>query len=164
MTPEETPDLHFLADSRSLRQAITSFGCISAQVNTAHLPAAGTILWLRPLPDCLSVCLQLVEGVSSPKAAHHASQMQSCPLVAKKQVNCSPGFFITSYQKVILGSLLTLWCLFLFVQKMEDGTLKQWLLGSHVSSLPETGFQSSSTTEDWLLSPKENQVTQMFQI
>lgn len=32
MTPEETPDLHFLADSRSLKQAITSFGCISAQV------------------------------------------------------------------------------------------------------------------------------------
>lgn len=54
MTPEETPDLHFLADSRSLRQAITSFGCISAQVNTAHLRAAGRILWLRPLPDCLS--------------------------------------------------------------------------------------------------------------
>lgn len=42
MTPEETPDLHFLADSRSLRQAITSFGCISAQVMcTQHtsLPA-----------------------------------------------------------------------------------------------------------------------------
>lgn len=59
---------------------------------------------------------------------------------------------------MIFCSLLTIWCLFLFVQKMEDGTLKQWLLGSHVSSRPETGFWSSSKTEDWLLSPKENQV------
>lgn len=41
---------------------------------------------------------------------------------------------------------------------MEDGALKQWLLGSQVSSHPETGVQSSSKTEDWLLPLKENQV------
>ncbi|CAG05121.1 unnamed protein product, partial [Tetraodon nigroviridis] len=101
MTPEETPDLHFLADSRSLRQAITSFGCISAQ---------------------------LVEAVSSPKPTHQTTQIQSCPVAATNQ-------------------------------KVEDGTLKQWLLGSQVSSHPDTGFQSSSKTEDWLLSPKENQTS-----
>lgn len=32
MTPEETPEMSFQADTRSLRQAITSFGCITAQV------------------------------------------------------------------------------------------------------------------------------------
>lgn len=42
---------------------------------------------------------------------------------------------------------------------MEDETLKQWLLGSPLTSSPDTGFQSSSKAEDWLLSPKENQVT-----
>ncbi|XP_056903116.1 nuclear receptor coactivator 4 isoform X2 [Takifugu flavidus] len=96
MTPEETPDLHFLADSRSLKQAITSFGCISAQ---------------------------LIEGVSSPNSGHQPSQ--SCPVAAKIQ--------------------------------MEDGTLKQWLLGSRPASSPETGFQASSKTEDWLFSPNEKQ-------
>lgn len=35
LTPEETPDVTFHADSRSLRQAITSFGCVTAQVTLA---------------------------------------------------------------------------------------------------------------------------------
>lgn len=32
LAPEETPEMRFHADSRSLRQAITSFGSIAAQV------------------------------------------------------------------------------------------------------------------------------------
>lgn len=32
LTPEETPEMSFQADARSLRQAITSFGTISTQV------------------------------------------------------------------------------------------------------------------------------------
>ncbi|XP_071335888.1 nuclear receptor coactivator 4 isoform X3 [Trachinotus anak] len=58
LTPEETPEMSFHADTRSLRQAITSFGSITAQ---------------------------LVEGVSSQSPTHQRGQVQSCPIAAKKQ-------------------------------------------------------------------------------
>ncbi|XP_070772388.1 nuclear receptor coactivator 4 [Enoplosus armatus] len=58
LTPEETPEMSFHADARSLRQAITTFGSITAQ---------------------------LVEGVSSQSPAHQRGQVQSCPIAAKKQ-------------------------------------------------------------------------------
>ncbi|XP_028325182.1 nuclear receptor coactivator 4 [Gouania willdenowi] len=58
LSPEETPEMSFHADSRSLRQAITSFGRITAQV---------------------------VEGVSSQSSAHHTAQVLNCPIAAKKQ-------------------------------------------------------------------------------
>ncbi|XP_071368990.1 nuclear receptor coactivator 4-like [Centroberyx affinis] len=62
LTPEETPEMSFHGDTRSLRQAITSFGSISTQ----H-----------------------VEGVASqspaPGPAHQRAWLQSCPVVAKKQ-------------------------------------------------------------------------------
>uniref|UniRef100_UPI003AB0DA32 nuclear receptor coactivator 4 n=1 Tax=Centroberyx gerrardi TaxID=166262 RepID=UPI003AB0DA32 len=62
LTPEETPEMSFHGDTRSLRQAITSFGSISTQ----H-----------------------VEGVASqspaPSPAHQRAWLQSCPVVAKKQ-------------------------------------------------------------------------------
>ncbi|XP_044069481.1 nuclear receptor coactivator 4 isoform X2 [Siniperca chuatsi] len=57
LTPEETPEVSFHADTRSLRQAITSFGSITAQ---------------------------LVQGVSSQSPAHQRGQVQ-CPIAAKKQ-------------------------------------------------------------------------------
>lgn len=45
LTPEETPEMSFQADARSLRQAITSFGTISTQVcGTGTLRHKG--LWL----------------------------------------------------------------------------------------------------------------------
>ncbi|XP_036979058.1 nuclear receptor coactivator 4 isoform X2 [Acanthopagrus latus] len=58
LTPEETPELRFHADTRSLRQAITSFGSITAQ---------------------------LVEGMSSLSPAYQRGPVQSCPIAAKKQ-------------------------------------------------------------------------------
>ncbi|XP_028279422.1 LOW QUALITY PROTEIN: nuclear receptor coactivator 4 [Parambassis ranga] len=58
LTPEETPDMSFHADTRSLRQAITSFGSITAQ---------------------------LVEGVPPQSPAHLTEQLQSCPCTVKKQ-------------------------------------------------------------------------------
>lgn len=58
LTPEETPEMSFSADTRSLRQAITSFGNITAQ---------------------------LVEGVSSQSPAHQRGPVQSCPITAKRQ-------------------------------------------------------------------------------
>ncbi|KAM6997753.1 nuclear receptor coactivator 4 isoform 2-T2 [Tautogolabrus adspersus] len=58
LTPEETPELSFQADTRSLRQAITSFGSITAQP---------------------------VEGASSQSTAHNRPEVQSCPVAAKKQ-------------------------------------------------------------------------------
>uniref|UniRef100_G3PFB0 Nuclear receptor coactivator 4 N-terminal domain-containing protein n=1 Tax=Gasterosteus aculeatus aculeatus TaxID=481459 RepID=G3PFB0_GASAC len=83
LTPEETPEMSFHADARSLRQAITSFGRITAQ---------------------------LVEGVSS----------QSCPIAAKKQ-------------------------------KMESGSLSDWLMGALPSSKAPIGYQSSKNPQDWLM-------------
>nr|XP_046257689.1 nuclear receptor coactivator 4 isoform X2 [Scatophagus argus] len=59
LTPEETPEMSFHADTRSLRQAITSFGSITAQP---------------------------VGGVSSQSPTHQASQAQSCPITAKMQM------------------------------------------------------------------------------
>ncbi|XP_041644760.1 nuclear receptor coactivator 4 isoform X2 [Cheilinus undulatus] len=58
LTPEETPELSFQADTRSLRQAITSFGSITAQ------PA---------------------EGVFAQSPVHNSREVQSCPVAAKKQ-------------------------------------------------------------------------------
>ncbi|XP_060896839.1 nuclear receptor coactivator 4 isoform X2 [Labrus mixtus] len=58
LTPEETPELSFQADTRSLRQAITSFGSITAQP---------------------------VEGASSQSSSHNRPEVQSCPVAAKKQ-------------------------------------------------------------------------------
>ncbi|XP_040906000.1 nuclear receptor coactivator 4 isoform X2 [Toxotes jaculatrix] len=58
LTPEETPEMSFHADTRSLRQAITSFGSITAQ---------------------------LVEGVSSQSPDPQRGQGQSCPMAAKTQ-------------------------------------------------------------------------------
>ncbi|XP_035028992.1 nuclear receptor coactivator 4 isoform X2 [Hippoglossus stenolepis] len=59
LTPEETPDVSFHADTRSLRNAITSFGSITAQ---------------------------LVEGVSSQSPAPQRVQVQNYPITAKKQM------------------------------------------------------------------------------
>ncbi|XP_005951401.1 nuclear receptor coactivator 4 isoform X1 [Haplochromis burtoni] len=64
LTPEETPELSFHADSRSLKQAITSFGSINAQ---------------------------LVEGISSQSSTHLRPQVQSCPITAKKQQMAEPS-------------------------------------------------------------------------
>ncbi|KAM6915825.1 nuclear receptor coactivator 4 [Xenentodon cancila] len=58
LTPEETPEMSFQADTRSLRQAITSFGSITAQ---------------------------LVEGVSCQGPTLQRAQMQSCPITVNKQ-------------------------------------------------------------------------------
>ncbi|KAM7385957.1 hypothetical protein PAMP_001995 [Pampus punctatissimus] len=58
LTPEETPEMSFQADTRSLRQAITSFGRVTTQV---------------------------IEGVSSQSPTHQRGQVQSCPVAAKKQ-------------------------------------------------------------------------------
>ncbi|CAN9499540.1 unnamed protein product [Ophioblennius macclurei] len=58
LTPEETPDMSFNADTRSLRQAITSFGRITAQVS---------------------------EGVTPRSPAHKGQSVQSCPMGAQKQ-------------------------------------------------------------------------------
>ncbi|XP_029962758.1 nuclear receptor coactivator 4 isoform X2 [Salarias fasciatus] len=58
LTPEETPDMSFNADTRSLRQAITSFGRITAQMS---------------------------EGVASTSPAHQGASMQSCPMGAQKK-------------------------------------------------------------------------------
>ncbi|GLD73476.1 nuclear receptor coactivator 4 isoform X1, partial [Lates japonicus] len=58
LTPEETPEMSFHADTHSLRQAITSFGSITAQ---------------------------LVEGVSSQSPAPQRAQVQSCSITAKKK-------------------------------------------------------------------------------
>lgn len=139
----------------------------SGNVHTTHtcqqVLCIGIILSVRRLLNCLSAaywgCV-----LSKPHSPDKPDAELSCHC---KKTGKLPTLFvwlqdvwqlITSYYKIIFCSLLTLWCLFLFVQKMEDGTLKQWLLGSRVSSHPETGFQFSSKTEDWLLSPKENKV------
>ncbi|XP_005462300.1 nuclear receptor coactivator 4 isoform X1 [Oreochromis niloticus] len=64
LTPEETPEMSFHADTRSLKQAITSFGTITAQ---------------------------LVEGMSSKSSTHLRPQVQSCPITAKKQQMAEPS-------------------------------------------------------------------------
>ncbi|XP_072246564.1 LOW QUALITY PROTEIN: nuclear receptor coactivator 4 [Leuresthes tenuis] len=58
LTPEETPEMSFYADTRSLRQAITSFGSVTAQ---------------------------LVEGVSCQNSALRRAQVQSCPVSDSNQ-------------------------------------------------------------------------------
>ncbi|KAL0964337.1 hypothetical protein UPYG_G00322450 [Umbra pygmaea] len=64
LTPEETPDMSFQADTRSLRQAITSFGSIA----TKHMEGG----------HMLNIATQSVN-------AREPWLQQSCPIVAKKQ-------------------------------------------------------------------------------
>ncbi|KAM3606921.1 uncharacterized protein V6R79_025628 [Siganus canaliculatus] len=58
LTPEETPDMSFQADTRSLRAAITSFGSVTAQ---------------------------LVEGVPSPSPSLQRGQVLNCAAADNKQ-------------------------------------------------------------------------------
>ncbi|XP_027862105.1 nuclear receptor coactivator 4 isoform X2 [Xiphophorus couchianus] len=62
LAPEETPEMRFHADSRSLRQAITSFGSIAAQAE---------------------------EGVASWSPAPQRTQVQSCSLGARQQLEAA---------------------------------------------------------------------------
>ncbi|XP_041723024.1 nuclear receptor coactivator 4 isoform X2 [Coregonus clupeaformis] len=65
LTPEETPEMSFQADTRSLRQAITSFGTIATQ----HMEV-GPVLNIIP---------------QSSNTSEQPWLQQSCPIAAKKQ-------------------------------------------------------------------------------
>ncbi|XP_070981329.1 nuclear receptor coactivator 4-like isoform X1 [Oncorhynchus clarkii lewisi] len=65
MTPEETPEMSFQADTRSLRQAITSFGTIATQ----HVEGG----------PVLNISSQ------SSNASERQWLQQGCPIAAKKQ-------------------------------------------------------------------------------
>ncbi|KAM9701338.1 nuclear receptor coactivator 4, partial [Menidia menidia] len=67
LTPEETPEMSFHADVRSLRQAVTSFGRVSAQV----LPV---LTGFRP-----SVLLQMLDGSSSQTRSSDGPQVSGGP-------------------------------------------------------------------------------------
>ncbi|KAM9364509.1 nuclear receptor coactivator 4 isoform 2-T2 [Pholidichthys leucotaenia] len=57
LSPDETPEMSFCGDARSLRTAITSFGSITAQM----------------------------ESMSPQSSTHQRAQTQSCPITAKRQ-------------------------------------------------------------------------------
>ena len=112
--------MSFQADTRSLRQAITSFGSITAQVTHlvvgvsqgTHLVVGvsqgthllvgvsqGTHLAVGVSHSMLSWVLwltrcvfpsQLEKGVSCQSSAPQGAQVQSCPLTASKQVSLVP--------------------------------------------------------------------------
>uniref|UniRef100_A0A3Q3J944 Nuclear receptor coactivator 4 N-terminal domain-containing protein n=1 Tax=Monopterus albus TaxID=43700 RepID=A0A3Q3J944_MONAL len=65
LTPEETPEMSFHADSRSLRQAITSFGSVTAQVTHTHTytETQYSVVCLMPT-RCSLYGLQLVGALS----------------------------------------------------------------------------------------------------
>ncbi|KAJ8014268.1 hypothetical protein DPEC_G00038500 [Dallia pectoralis] len=65
LTPEETPDMSFQADTRSLRQAITCFGSIATQ--------------------CLEGGPMLTMAPQSSNTSERPLLQQSCPVSAKKQ-------------------------------------------------------------------------------
>uniref|UniRef100_A0A8C8H1L7 Nuclear receptor coactivator 4 N-terminal domain-containing protein n=1 Tax=Oncorhynchus tshawytscha TaxID=74940 RepID=A0A8C8H1L7_ONCTS len=65
LTPEETPEMSFQADTRSLRQAITSFGTIATQ----HMEV-GPVLNIVPQKS---------------NTSEQSWLQQSCPIAAKKQ-------------------------------------------------------------------------------
>ncbi|XP_067092628.1 nuclear receptor coactivator 4 isoform X1 [Osmerus mordax] len=70
LTPEETPDMSFQADTRSLRQAITSFGTIATQ-HTEGGP---------------------LQSANTSNDKERPWLLQSCPITAKKQrVESSPA-------------------------------------------------------------------------
>ncbi|XP_056465591.1 nuclear receptor coactivator 4 isoform X1 [Gadus chalcogrammus] len=106
LSPEETPDLGFTADTRSLKQALTSFGRIA----TRH-PDEAPAFSSSPCPASQS---------------QRAFLMQSCPAAPKKQ-------------------------------KLETGSLSNWLLGSRPVTSPLIGYESSKNPLDWLAPQKEGQ-------
>ncbi|KAI4879899.1 hypothetical protein NFI96_016063 [Prochilodus magdalenae] len=61
LTPEETPEMSFEADARSLRQAITSFGTISTQMVKTPAPSQSSV------------------------TAERHWLLQACPITAKRQ-------------------------------------------------------------------------------
>ncbi|XP_016118497.1 nuclear receptor coactivator 4-like, partial [Sinocyclocheilus grahami] len=101
LTPEETPEMSFQADARSLRQAITSFGTISTQMETSYSTERPRLLqdcpvsckrqkvapeWATPLAEWL---LGNRSVSSTPTGHHFSTNSQNWLLVSKEsQVNC----------------------------------------------------------------------------
>ncbi|XP_068457953.1 nuclear receptor coactivator 4 [Clinocottus analis] len=96
LTPEETPEMSFQADSRSLRQAITSFGRITAQLvegvssqtcptaaKKQKMESASLSDWLMGTPpsSCAPIGYQASENPQDWLMAHKDSKT-SCPALA----------------------------------------------------------------------------------
>ncbi|XP_016393627.1 nuclear receptor coactivator 4-like isoform X2 [Sinocyclocheilus rhinocerous] len=96
LTPEETPEMSFQADARSLRQAITSFGTISTQMETSYSSERPRLLqdcpvsckrqkvapeWATPLAEWL---LGNRSVSSAPTGHHFSTNSQDWLLVSKE--------------------------------------------------------------------------------
>lgn len=94
MTPDESPEMSFQADARSLRQAITSFGTISSQhMETSNCPEGP---WL--LRDCPVSCKK--QKLDSERDAPLAEG-----LLGDRSVSSAPGLNIcTNLQDWLLVS------------------------------------------------------------
>ncbi|XP_047207619.1 nuclear receptor coactivator 4 isoform X4 [Girardinichthys multiradiatus] len=128
LTPEETPEMSFHADTRSLRQAITSFGSITAQSE---------------------------EGVSSLSPTPQRAQVQSCPLVASEQISCPvlPSMdFLKAWGQV---QDLEVWLLKDQNQVSRERTSSSCSSSFSIEKIDESEFNVSSEDElsDWLITP-----------
>uniref|UniRef100_A0A3B3YVH2 Nuclear receptor coactivator 4 N-terminal domain-containing protein n=1 Tax=Poecilia mexicana TaxID=48701 RepID=A0A3B3YVH2_9TELE len=84
LAPEETPEMRFHADSRSLRQAITSFGSIAAQVTHRSLEAAALGDWLLGKCPASSSSLIGYQASKNPQdwLLKQKETKTSCPVIA----------------------------------------------------------------------------------
>uniref|UniRef100_A0A3P9PES7 Nuclear receptor coactivator 4 n=1 Tax=Poecilia reticulata TaxID=8081 RepID=A0A3P9PES7_POERE len=84
LAPEETPEMRFHADSRSLRQAITSFGSIAAQVTHRPLEAAALGDWLLGKRPASSSSLIGYQASKNPQdwLLKQKETKTSCPVMA----------------------------------------------------------------------------------
>ncbi|XP_035982488.1 nuclear receptor coactivator 4 isoform X1 [Fundulus heteroclitus] len=173
LTPEETPEMGFHADTRSLRQAITSFGSITAQVEVSSLSSAPQGAQVQSCPPAANQQKLEVAALgdwllgsrpanSSPLIGYQSSKNPQDWLLKHKE-NKTPGPVLASMDFLkAWGQLrdLEAWLL----QDQNQNQVSRERAASSCSSsfsiekIDESEFQASSEEEeeelsDWLITP-----------
>nr|XP_057920728.1 nuclear receptor coactivator 4 isoform X1 [Doryrhamphus excisus] len=168
LMPEETPEMSFDADSRSLRDAITSFGSISAQKMeagalgnwlleshpTGHQVSRDSQDWLSP-KDTTSC--PVLESVDFFKAWGQLRDLETWllrdqkPVVRQRSASCSSSSF--SIEKIDESDLC---------DGLQDDDLSEWLITPPVDSAESDAqrwrqllkpFSERWSCADWLAGP-----------
>uniref|UniRef100_A0A1A7X7M5 Nuclear receptor coactivator 4 n=2 Tax=Iconisemion striatum TaxID=60296 RepID=A0A1A7X7M5_9TELE len=174
LTPEETPEMSFHADARSLRQAITSFGSITAQlveeVSCQNSPPKSTVMQSCPFTDQqMSETASLSEwlmgnspAISSPVIGYQSSKNPQDWLLARESKTSCPVLASVDFLQA-WGQLKDLesWLL----QDQNQNQVSRERTSSSCSStfsiekIDESEFAVCSTEEeeveltDWLVTP-----------
>ncbi|KAM4599816.1 nuclear receptor coactivator 4 [Fundulus diaphanus] len=170
LTPEETPEMGFHADTRSLRQAITSFGSITAQVEVSSLSSAPREAQVQSCPPVANQQKLEVAALgdwllgsrpanSSPLIGYQSSKNPQDWLLKHKE-NKTPGPVLASMDFLkAWGQLrdLEAWLLQDQNQVSRERAASSCSSSFSIEKIDESEFHASSEEEeelsDWLITP-----------